>query len=84
MNMYKRIIMGEILNIKIIKIPCLWLVENDPLNSVIRPAGRGSIIKKVSNAVKNHGQAQCASLPAGLKQLGSFGLNIDWEQLPCI
>lgn len=67
-----------------LKIPCLWLVEHDLLNSVIRPAGRGSIFNKASNTVKNHGQAQYSSLPAGLNQVGSFRLNIDCEQLPCI
>lgn len=45
MNIYKRIILGEILNIKMVKIACLWLVEHNLLNSVIRPAGRGSIFK---------------------------------------
>lgn len=81
MNIYKRIILGEILNIKMLKIPCLWLVEHDLLNRVIRPAGRGSIFNKPSNTVK---KLSIQTFLQVLKQVGSFRLNIDWEELPCI
>jgi len=52
MNTYKSIIKGEIRNTKMFKIPCLWLVEYNLLNSVTRPAGRGSIFNKARNTIK--------------------------------